>query len=183
MSINNGTSADVVINSLYTHTIYFKDKSLVLGTINVPFGRVELGKKSVFKGAIAAEDINVLKDAAFFSHSYTNPLPKIVPDEEDEEVLAGIPTDYVLEQNYPNPFNPSTTIQFALPEAGTVNLKIYNANGQLVRTLASGSFEAGTHSIQWNATNEAGEKVASGFYFYRLQSGNFQQVKRMLLIK
>ncbi len=94
-----------------------------------------------------------------------------------------LPQSYALEQNYPNPFNPTTTIRFALPEDGSVSLKIYNAQGQLVRTLVSDSYQAGYHNLEWDTTNDAGLKVASGIYFYRLVSGDFQQVKKMLLLK
>jgi hypothetical protein len=183
MIINNGTSVDVIFNSLFTTTMYLMDKSLVMGTIKAPLARVVLGENSVFKGSIIAEDVEVLKNAAFFSHLSSTPLPKIVPDEESEDILASVPTDYVLEQNYPNPFNPSTTIGFALPEAANVSVVIYNISGQVLKTLVNNQFEAGYHQVQWDGTNEMGEQVASGFYFYRLESKDFQQVKKMLMLQ
>ncbi len=94
-----------------------------------------------------------------------------------------LPEEFVLEQNYPNPFNPSTTIRFALPEASQVSLKIYNARGQLVRTLISGNFESGVHEIRWDARNDLGETVSSGFYFYRMQAGNFVENRKMVLLR
>ncbi len=95
----------------------------------------------------------------------------------------GIPTEYTLDQNFPNPFNPTTTIRFALPEAATVSLKVYNIRGQLVRTLFSGIFEAGFHDFLWDATNDNGIKVSSGVYFYEIKTREFIQVKKMLLIE
>ena len=85
---------------------------------------------------------------------------------------------YALEQNYPNPFNPSTTIKFSLKKAGKVELVVYNAAGQKVATLVNENMKAGRVEVKWNAG-----KLASGLYFYRLKSGNFTAVKKMLLIK
>lgn len=94
-----------------------------------------------------------------------------------------LPEEFVLEQNYPNPFNPSTTIRFALPAASQVSLKIYNARGQLVRTLVSGNYESGVHEIRWDARNDLGETVSSGMYFYRMQAGNFVESRKMVLLR
>ncbi len=88
------------------------------------------------------------------------------------------PTDYVLEQNYPNPFNPATTIRFSIPETANVKLTIYNSLGQQVTELVNSTLEAGNYSFNWDATN-----VASGLYFYELNSNNFTSVKKMMLIK
>ena len=89
-----------------------------------------------------------------------------------------VPQDYQLAQNYPNPFNPSTTIEFTLPVQSDVSVTIYDALGNELEVLFSGSKSAGTHSLNWNATN-----YASGIYFYRLNAGEFNQVKKMLLLK
>ena len=86
--------------------------------------------------------------------------------------------EYALEQNYPNPFNPSTTIKFSLKKAGKVELVVYNATGQKVATLVNKNMKAGLVEVKWDAG-----KMASGLYFYRLKSGNFTAVKKMLLIK
>jgi len=94
-----------------------------------------------------------------------------------------LPEEYALEQNFPNPFNPSTTISFALPEVGKVSLNIYNVQGQLVRTLVSGSYEAGIYNLQWDATNDYGVKVSSGIYFYRIQAENYVETRKMTLLK
>ena len=91
---------------------------------------------------------------------------------------SGMPQEYQLSQNYPNPFNPSTTIEYYLPEQADVNVTIYDALGNELEVLFSGSNSAGTHSLNWNASN-----YASGIYFYRLNAGTFNQVKKMLLLK
>ena len=91
--------------------------------------------------------------------------------------LKAVPTAYGLAQNYPNPFNPTTTISFALPEAGDYSLTIYNVSGQVVDVFA-GNAEAGEHTVEWNA-----ETNASGIYFYRLEAGSFTATKKMVLLK
>ena len=90
---------------------------------------------------------------------------------------------FELKQNYPNPFNPSTTISFTLAKPSKVELKIYNISGQLVKTLYEGWENQGEKSIKWNGTNNFGKKLCSGFYFYRLSSNSFQEVKSMQFLK
>jgi hypothetical protein len=94
-----------------------------------------------------------------------------------------IPSDYVLADNYPNPFNPTTTITFGLPRAGQVRLAVYNLLGQRVATLMDGFKPAGWHEVSWNGRNDEGSAVSSGVYFYRLETDEFIQSRKMLLIK
>ena len=89
-----------------------------------------------------------------------------------------IPTRYSLSDNYPNPFNPSTTIHYAMPKDGFVTLKVYDILGNVVKTLVNQYQTKGRYDINFNAVN-----LASGIYFYRLQSGNFISTKKMLLLK
>jgi hypothetical protein len=88
------------------------------------------------------------------------------------------PDNFELFHNYPNPFNPNTTIKFQLPKPNVVKLEIFNILGQRMRTLANEYFEAGTHYIQFN-----GSGLSSGVYFYSIESGNYFDVKKMLLLK
>ncbi|MBS1517997.1 MAG: 5'-nucleotidase C-terminal domain-containing protein [Bacteroidetes bacterium] len=85
---------------------------------------------------------------------------------------------YMLSDNYPNPFNPSTTINYHIPLNGLVTLKIYDMVGKEVASLVNQNQEAGNYTIRWNASD-----FSSGVYFYKLQSGNFVQTKRMILMK
>jgi sugar lactone lactonase YvrE len=94
------------------------------------------------------------------------------------EVKAASPTVFTLSQNYPNPFNPSTTISYALPQAGNVTLKVYDVLGREVATLVNENKVAGSYAAMFNA-----DKFSSGTYFYKLQAGNFAQTKKMLLVK
>lgn len=89
-----------------------------------------------------------------------------------------VPDQYELSQNYPNPFNPSTTIRFTLPEASQIKLNLYNMLGELVRTIAEGTYEKGYHKVVVDAAN-----LPSGTYVYRIESPNFIQVKKMVLLK
>jgi len=98
-------------------------------------------------------------------------------------VVTRIPKEYALSQNYPNPFNPTTKINYQLPEEGWVTLKVYNIEGQLVRTLVKGHQEAGYHSVRWNGRDQVGKEVTSGIYFYRITTGKFTDTKKMVLMK
>ena len=93
------------------------------------------------------------------------------------------PDDFGLAQNVPNPFNPSTTIDYQMPEAGEVRLTVYNLLGQEIRTLIDGQLDAGYHTIVWDGMDDAGRQVASGVYVYRMHSGNFSAIRRMMLLK
>ncbi|MFQ5499930.1 MAG: PKD domain-containing protein, partial [Candidatus Zixiibacteriota bacterium] len=94
-----------------------------------------------------------------------------------------LPVEFGLSQNYPNPFNPSTEISFSLKQASEVTLDIYNIAGQKVTTLVNGQFEAGEHTVQWDARDLNGQPVATGMYLYRLQAGDFVQTRKMMLLK
>jgi hypothetical protein len=95
-----------------------------------------------------------------------------------KEIHDALPSDFTLEQNYPNPFNPSTNIKFSLPEANQVTLKVYDMIGQEVATLVDQFMNAGTFEITFDASN-----LPTGIYTYSLTTGNFQSVKKMMLIK
>jgi hypothetical protein len=102
--------------------------------------------------------------------------------EEDEQDLAS-PGEYSLTQNHPNPFNPYTVIEYSLPKGAAVNLVIYNVLGQKVKTLVDEYQTAGHQAVDWDGTDEAGERSASGIYFYRLSIGDFSETRKMLLLK
>ncbi len=89
-----------------------------------------------------------------------------------------IPKEYKLEQNYPNPFNPGTKINYSIPKAGLITLKVYDMLGKEVSTLVNENKNPGDYTIVFNGGN-----LSSGIYFYKLSSGDFTQTKKMLLIK
>ncbi|MEJ2617785.1 MAG: FlgD immunoglobulin-like domain containing protein, partial [Ignavibacteriaceae bacterium] len=88
-----------------------------------------------------------------------------------------------LLQNYPNPFNPETVIGFQIPEANNVTIKIFNSIGQEVRTLLDMQYDEGIHSVIWDGKDNLGKSLSSGVYFYRLQAGTYNQVKKMSLLR
>ncbi len=94
------------------------------------------------------------------------------------EAGAAVITEYSLLQNYPNPFNPETSISFDMPEAGSVNLSVFNLMGQKVATLVNGSMESGRHVVSFSANN-----MPSGIYLYRLDVNGFSAQKKMFLMK
>jgi len=162
------------------------DESRAFGTFNVPEGTVELGMKARLKGAVFAENIRVKMGARFVHHSSAAKFPKESDEsevDESEVVADNVITDYVLEQNYPNPFNPSTKIKFDLPEAGTVELQIYDLVGNLVKTLVSAPHSAGHHEASWNGRNSAGKPVAGGVYLYRIKVERANGAAPMVITK
>lgn len=110
----------------------------------------------------------------------SNVVNTLIVSIEDQELL---PTAYGLSQNYPNPFNPTTSIQFALPEASQVTLDIYNILGQKVRTLVNGHVEPGYINAHWDGLDQNGNPISSGTYIYRLQTADQTFSKKMVLMK
>lgn len=94
------------------------------------------------------------------------------------ENSGSLPLTFSLSQNYPNPFNPATTINYAVPEAGLVTLKIYDILGREVRTLVNGEKSPGRYSVNFDAS-----ALASGIYIYRITAGAYSSVKKMVLLK
>ncbi len=99
---------------------------------------------------------------------------------EDTDLL---PQSFEVAQNYPNPFNPTTTINFSLPEASFVSVKIYNSLGEEVKTLVNKEMNPGFHSINWNGDNNENQKISNGTYIYRVTSGDNVKSMKMILMK
>lgn len=94
------------------------------------------------------------------------------------EVEMGIPVKYSLSQNYPNPFNPNTVVNYQMPVAGFVQLKVYDNLGNEVETLVNEKQNAGSYSVTFNGAN-----LSSGIYFYMLEAGDYNETKKMILVK
>lgn len=107
----------------------------------------------------------------------------IKPVSVEDEKKSELPINFKLNNNYPNPFNPSTTIEYELPKEGIVKIEVYNSLGQLVKVLSDSFQNAGTHSVKWNGKDNYGSSVASGIYFYRMNTEGFTLVKKMILLK
>jgi N-acetylneuraminic acid mutarotase len=110
-------------------------------------------------------------------------LPDPGPTAVLESWQSNTPAAFALDQNYPNPFNSGTVIGFALPQAGPVELAIYNLAGQQVATLAQGVRAAGQYQLHWDGRDMAGRDLASGLYFYRLQTEGQLQTRKLLLLR
>lgn len=102
---------------------------------------------------------------------------------EVDSDLSNVPLKFAVHNNYPNPFNPVTTIRFDLPEANRTKVTVWNILGQHVNTLYVGDLQAGTHTIHFNGRDRTGQELASGMYFYKVESGLHQATKKMMLLK
>ncbi|MCW8804066.1 MAG: alpha-amylase family glycosyl hydrolase [Ignavibacteriaceae bacterium] len=105
-------------------------------------------------------------------------IPPIPPIVSLDAELASLPEDYNIFQNYPNPFNPTTTIRYSIINPDVVRIKLYDILGREIKILVNELKQAGTYEVQFDASG-----LASGIYLYRIESGNFVQTKKMILLK
>lgn len=122
----------------------------------------------------------VVFDASLFAATeygvWRRPLSEVITSVEPRG--TNIPNHFYLQQNYPNPFNPSTTIEYNIPKAELLTIKVYNVLGQEIKILFNEEKPAGSYQIKFDGSN-----LASGIYFYRIQAGDFSQIKKMVLMK
>lgn len=124
-----------------------------------------------------ASTMRVINDSENLSRQhYWRVLAKTVLDVDDDQTR--LPAEYQLLQNHPNPFNPTTTIDFALKTPGMVNLSVYDMKGRLVSEVLNGHLDSGYHSLEFDA-----ESLPAGIYFYSLAAGEFNSVRKMILMK
>jgi hypothetical protein len=146
----------------------------IAGADGIPNGNL-LTAKCDFAEAIVYNAM--LTDAQRLAiEQYLNVKYNVVTGVKEQQ--GNLPEKFVLDQNYPNPFNPATTFSFTLPSQSFVSLKVFDALGREVATLASEEMSAGSHSMRWDAS-----KVPSGVYYYRLQAGTFIETKQAVLLK
>ena len=109
------------------------------------------------------------------------------PNMSDVKELKGSdeirPGGFSLSQNYPNPFNPVTNFEFHLSQSSHVKIEIFNIVGQKVKVLVDEDMKPGVYMADWNSTDDEGKQVASGIYFYRMQAGDYADIKKMVLMK
>lgn len=174
--VSNGT------DSPFQSGLALTPKPEPLGTTN-PVMSIGSGAGQSFAGDLAeifiySRVISTAERTAveqYLASKYALPIAMIAIGDEP---VGTVPTRFALNQNYPNPFNPSTTVQYALPTAADVSLKIYDVLGREVQTLVSERKAAGNYSVRFNAAS-----LSSGVYFYKLQAGNFVETKKMLFVK
>jgi hypothetical protein len=126
-------------------------------------------------------DTKALTSSSISSSTVTYFIPSGASAISDQQ---NIPAGYRLNQNYPNPFNPVTTISFTLPKNEAVTLKIFDVNGKLIKTLLDKTQQpAGTHQLGWDGKDNNQRLVSSGVYFYNMQTSNYSEIKKCLLMK
>ncbi len=131
---------------------------------------IEFVSQELVTASLFVNDLGIVEDVA-----YSVPVqPMQLSTDSDDE----LPDGFRLEQNFPNPFNPSTQIAYTLPAATQVTLTVFTITGQEVEVLVEGTQNAGTYELIFDATN-----LASGLYFYRLQTANRVETRLMSLIK
>ncbi|RMD96954.1 MAG: choice-of-anchor D domain-containing protein, partial [Calditrichaeota bacterium] len=144
-------------------------------TVNVTDGQLNLEFVPVTKGALVCAIAVVQQTAAPAVARQASAIEELAPE--------ALPENFQLFQNHPNPFNPSTRIRYSLNQGMNVTLKIYSLLGEEVRTLVNGYQNAGTYQVRWDARNNAGQKVPSGVYIYRLEGEGVVAVKKMILMQ
>ena len=167
--MNTGNERISILNLVFRVEPNTPDQYVAIGqAIDPVSGPVKLGLSDGLTGFAPAFVPGVVR--------YGNPME--INGQDDT-----FPDRLLLSQNYPNPFNPRTTIQLYLPEREYVMLAVYNLMGQRVKALAGGVFEAGSHAVLWDGTNETGSDVPSGVYFCRLSSKRESRTISMILIR
>jgi 1,4-alpha-glucan branching enzyme len=122
-------------------------------------------------------EFHIYSNVKFFTPD-TNLVTNIVTDGDDL-----LPFAYALGNAYPNPFNPSTTIPFVIARPGRVEMIIYDISGRQVRKLVNSDHAAGSYRATWDGRNDFNREVASGIYFLRFRSGDFQQTRKLIMLK
>jgi photosystem II stability/assembly factor-like uncharacterized protein len=113
-------------------------------------------------------------------YNYRNRLGVLTAVKEER---PNLPLEYILSQNYPNPFNPETRIRYELPQSSRVVLKVFNMLGQEVRALANEFRPAGSYEVSWDGRDNAGQRMPSGMYLYRIEAEGLVQTKKMVLLQ
>lgn len=118
---------------------------------------------------------------------FANPVGEHITEQGFQSDVAQVPTksqpkDFQLSQNFPNPFNPATSFEFELPQEVQVKITIMNLLGQKIKTLVDQHLPAGRYHATWHGDNDKGSQVATGIYFYMMESGSFRDIKKMILV-
>jgi hypothetical protein len=165
----SGSSAfDVTVNDL-PEWIEFSNRKFEINKLNPGENAVARFSFDIKSSAPINEEYSILFQITDENGKSFNKLIDIVVTPPDK---------YELAQNYPNPFNPSTIIKYQLPVDGSVTIKLFDILGREVMTLINEDKKAGMYELEFNASH-----LASGFYIYRMQSGDFSAVKKMMLVR
>ena len=169
---DSGSSAPYYVSSSPAELITFDDSAAI--ALKCQYAKTQ-GLSGVMIWEISQDLVNraqPLMDASRNGLSTTGVPPAKMPNDA--------PSEFVLFNNYPNPFNPSTMIEFSLPAAANVSIRVYDVLGREITTLLNEQRPAGTGSVRFDASRY---RMASGVYFYRIEAGSFAQTKKMVLMK
>ncbi len=181
---NNWEECDEGITDKYIRSIYGTHNALLAGTnyggvyISSDNGNTwqEFNENLTYIPVISlTADSQYIYAGTYEYGMWKRPIEDIIDDVSTSEIL---PEKFVLYQNYPNPFNPQTSIEFSIPRNEFVTLKIYDVLGREVATLVEKQMTAGRYTFSWNASQNA-----SGIYYYRLEAGEFSQMRKMVLLR
>ena len=183
---------------------WFGDDIIFYPTIDMNNGKVSFGisRKAgqggvsgtgvIAKLRIKLKDISPIETNLTLKNVYANDdqgnqiqfnVENYVITSIDDTDFNSIPSSYSLNQNYPNPFNPTTNINYELPKADHIKSEIFNLKGQKIKTLVNENKSAGVYNIFWDGKNDNGKRMVSGTYIYRITTSDFQQSKKMILLK
>ena len=134
-------------------------------------------------GTHTARCTTMLAGDTFFSNDFQQKQVVVLPQEgiESPENLSDLPREYALGSPCPNPFTGRMLVRYALPTQSQTSLRIYNAEGVLVRTLTAAVLPAGFHSALWNGTDDRGQRVQPGTYFCRFQTPGFTRIAKLIM--
>ncbi len=174
-------NSSVMLNSPFS---IYPDVPLPANNVNywMPMGGSPALSGASFSNPNLTGFVNVSFRGAFGTDNWTSGWTQFNPRNYEiigiNQITSVVPESFSLEQNYPNPFNPNTIIKFSLTSQNNVLLKIYDVLGNEVKTLLNQKLSPGSYNYEFNANG-----LSSGVYFYRLQAGNFSEVKKMTLLK
>ena len=188
---NHAHAAEIIVNYPSAEM-----KITPIGVLGIQGINSRLSKIDTVSGKILIHQILNGDDIAFDLNPYSRDESNVAIsyefiDQNNNTISSGsldyklnpIPATFALKDNYPNPFNPTTTIRYDLPTSALVNIVIYDITGREVARPLSSMQNPGYHSVIWNSKNFNGESVAAGIYFYQIQTKEFVQTKKMLLLK
>jgi LysM repeat protein len=189
MMYDDGTHGDVVAgDSIYSATLSF-DAADIVGQ-EFKFG-VRGGDNEGGYGNNHIENIDQSTNPSFIASQFgsIDPVFYWAWDFENqrptalEDPTVALPGKFELYQNYPNPFNPSTNFRFDIPENSSVKLVVYNILGQEVARVLDTKLKAGEYAISWNGLDNNGNQIASGVYFFKLETEKHSAVKKLVMMK
>ncbi|RJP64832.1 MAG: T9SS C-terminal target domain-containing protein [Ignavibacteriales bacterium] len=162
----------LLVDVVNNNTLFeFSDSELIYPKL-IAFTDIDGDGKLELVFAFSLE--NIYKTVAYSTDLHVTSMSQSAKD---------FPDNYKLLQNYPNPFNPSTTIEYEISQPSNVKVNIYDVAGRLIKELINEQKNTGNHSVTWNGSDNSGNTVASGNYFYQIITNDFIQAKKMIFIK